>query len=168
MPKITAKDFNNRIFIKVVAWITILSSSILAYYSLFTFIQLILFEHQMVSQISVFDTAQIISFGMLFFALFILISGLGLLKCKNWARITWSIISTLISLSLVSGSIYLSFTYHKQKNEMGIWAGLNLFQTVQFLGYSLLALIIAWALVKATIKLNRKDLKIHFDKKLGW
>ncbi len=110
------KDKSN-IFINVIAWLTIFIATSIAYY---TIIQILRIEIVFLGVNSIskyinidsfnnfsFSSVQfcmrIIMYGVISVCTIALFSGIGLLRYKNWARISFTIMSVIAALIILSG-----------------------------------------------------------------
>ena len=181
---ISKRDIENRISLKVIAWVSIIVGSLGLYANFFSILQ---FEIWLSTPLFYESTSQKFDFSRFGFqqelnlklgvrmftyflsliSLLIMISGIGLLKLQNWGRILFSTVSIIALVVIVGGILF--FTLNIQDFFYSeVAGGLLLIDKVIYLSYEVLLVALTWALIKTTIMINKRELKIHFDDKMGW
>lgn len=186
MKEISLKEINHRITLKVVAWVTIIFFGIGLYFTLFTLIEMEMLLHspafKELSHLS-FDSEQnskgtfgfssiqsltrLVYVALFFITLTGLIAGIGLLKRRNWGRILFSVMAGIATVIIVGGNIYFVLLLDRFLVSFSD-DYLPTVQKIQFLSYELFLVLLAWMLVRMTVKINSPEMRLHFGKGLEW
>lgn len=187
MENVPSQEFKDQVFISTSAWVIIVFSFIVLYFSCFQWLS---FRQITATQEMMFQGTEAIEHGFMAVkqkaevlitiiltssivgAFLLIITAMNLLRRRKSGRILFTITTGILLTLLLFFLFYSSKNYQHQlltilpdftSSEEGLTNQFLKVAHFQFLGIGVFCLILSWALVRVMIKMNSKRIRSYFS-----
>lgn len=176
--------FKSQLFISTIAWIFIILSATVLYFSITNVVVFKLgmdLQKEMFADMGsgtenglpqkmqeIWQTMWLFLLVGLLSSVALLISAVNLLKRRNWARILFTVVCVLIAMLFVALAFYMKY----QAGEMldlfdasfgdASFSKIKLAQKIQLASYLIFMVFAAWAVIRVLVKLNSQRMREYF------
>lgn len=186
MENTPSQEFKDQVFISTSAWVIVVFSFIILYFACFQWLS---FQKIAALQESMFQGTEAIEHDLIakkqqgeallniiltsstVGAFLLLITSINLLRRRKSGRILFTITTGILLTLLLFFIFYLRKNYQQQLLSFPDFSSVNEGLTshfgevarLRFLGIGIFCIILAWALVRITIKMNSKRIRSYFS-----